>query len=132
MLTEIVTPISCYVNVANLESEHDANYSWANWIMNSGFPTEVHELDYVDCFAPNPEDKCRLVDGGRLINGEESFTLILHQEGIGTDGLLLVTRLQSMGAATFDVYANGEYIATRWIPDIPGHWIEVPTRIPNP
>ncbi len=121
-----------HLNVADLEAEHAADYRWSNQPPLSGFPTEVHELEYIDCIYPDLQNRCLMVDGGRRINGEEAFTLALNHEGIATDGLLLITRLQSVGAANFDVYANGAFVATRWIPDIPGHWLEVPTRIPNP
>ncbi len=115
------------VNVGNIESEDHTNYSWHNSEHLPGFATEVHEFDYISCAIKY----CNIVDGGRLINGEESFNLwsFLDNSGSSYD-LALVTRLNPAFAGTFDVYANGEFVGTRWIPANPGQWLEVTTCIP--
>jgi hypothetical protein len=113
------------LNVADLADERSHNYRWRNSERLPGFPTEVHEFDYVRCATAN----CRLADGGRLINGEEAFDLAWGSYSTPSD-VILVTRLHPAYLGTFDVYANNEFVATRWIPVIPGQWLEIATRIP--
>ncbi len=67
------------------------------------------------------------MDGGRLITGEERFTLGTQP---GSD-LVLITRLNPASAGQLGVYANGLRIATRAVPFIPGQWLEVPVLIPG-
>ncbi|MBZ0278579.1 MAG: hypothetical protein K8I60_20695, partial [Anaerolineae bacterium] len=113
-------PILATVDVADVSQERSAHYRWSNQERLPGFPTEVREFSFIGC-------DCVQVDSGRLINGEESFDL-----GGITPGtpLLLVTRLHPMNAGTFSVYVNDEFIARRWIPELPGIWLDVPTLIP--
>jgi hypothetical protein len=113
------------LNVANLIDERGHSYRWRNSERLPGFPTEVHEFDYVRCAT----DNCRLADGGRLINGEEAFDLAWGSYSTPSD-VILVTRLHPAYLGTFDVYVNDEFVATRWIPVIPGQWLEIATRIP--
>jgi hypothetical protein len=112
-----------YVNVANPESEAYASYHWRDAEPTSGFPTEVREFDFLNCI----DDFCRVIDGGRRITGEESFDVITSS---GQD-LLLITLLHPMSRGTFDVYVNEQLVATRWIPDLAGYWLEVPTLLPS-
>ncbi|MBI5669420.1 MAG: hypothetical protein HZC41_15560 [Chloroflexi bacterium] len=133
--TTNLTPVA-YLDVADVQTERSANYQWSNSQHEAGFPTEVHEFDYIDCSHPDPANSCRLIDGGRRINGEEAFELQLELQTLKpdftpTDALMLVTRLQAVSPGSFDVFVNDEYVATRWIPNIPGYWVEVPTRIPH-
>ncbi len=114
------------VNVGNIASEKQANYSWHNAERLSGFPTEVHEFNYISCATGN----CLTVDGGRLINGEESFDMPTGFDSAKTHDLALVTRLHPEDAGTIDVYANGELVGSRWIPAMQGNWLEVVTCIP--
>lgn len=109
------------LNVANLDDERSHAYQWGNIERIPGFPTEVYEMDYVSCDAV-----CRVLDGGRRINGYEQFTLAAQPN---SDGLLL-TRIHPAHMGSFDVYINGEYLSTRTIPAIPGQWLEIGTRIP--
>ena len=114
------------VNVGNIASEKQANYTWRNAERLSGFPTEVHEFNYIGCAI----DDCLTVDGGRLINGEESFDMRTGFGSVQPHDLALVTRLHPEDAGTIDVYANGELVGTRWIPAMQGNWLEVVTCIP--
>ncbi len=111
------------VDVADVASERAHEYAWANSRQAGGFPSEYNQFDVVGCWW----DACTLMDGGRRINGEESFTLHTHP---GED-VILITRLHPADAGTFDVYANGEFVSTRVIPALPGGWLEVPTLIPS-
>ncbi|MBZ0284961.1 MAG: hypothetical protein K8L97_29770 [Anaerolineae bacterium] len=118
---------SDYVNVADLRDEAQSNYAWRNAEQLPGFPTEVHQFEYIDCAI----ERCELVDGGRLINGEETFDLRpFHDSGDGWD-VVLVTRVHPMYAGTLDIYANGTFVDTQWIPAIPGKWLEIFTLIPE-
>ncbi len=114
------------VNVGNIDSEKAANYSWHNAERLPGFSTEVHEFDYLSCVI----DNCQLIDGGRLINGEESFDMSTGFDSGDYYAMALVTRLHPENEGTIDIYADGQLVGTRWIPAIPGKWLEVAMCIP--
>ncbi len=109
------------IDVADVEFEAEHDYQWRNDLAAGSFPTEYYEFNYLGC-----GEECRVTDGGRRINGAESFTLTTHPQ----QDLILVTRLHPAEAGTFDVYANDQLIGTRVIPALPGSWYEVPTLIP--
>jgi hypothetical protein len=113
------------INVGDLQSEKDHNYRWRNDAGRSGFPTEIHEFRYMNCLV-GFGDTCPVIDGGRLISGEESFRFSVESD----KDVILATRLHPQQHGTFDVYANDSFVATRWIPELPGQWIDVPTLIP--
>ncbi len=112
------------IDVGNLGDEAKHHYHWTDVEPLIGFPTDVHAFDYLNCYK-----MCRVTDGGRRIDGEESFDI----GGITRDqhyDELLVTRVHPVASGTIDVYANDHFVATRWIPEIPGHWLEIATLIP--
>jgi hypothetical protein len=114
------------INVAELDSESYYGYSWSNSEQTVGFATEVYEFDYANC-ATLLSNQCTILDGGRRINGVESFSLSgLHLN----EETILVTRVHAANNGTIDIYANDINIATRWIPTIPGHWLDIATLIP--
>lgn len=122
--------LSDTLNVANLDSEKAHNYQWNPVTPLEGFPTEVHQLDYLGC-----AQRCLVVDGGRIIYREESFKI---QVQAGRD-VMLVSRVQAAGAAKLQVFASareaggretGNKPIERWIPSLPGHWFDVVTLIP--
>jgi hypothetical protein len=115
------------INVGDIASEGAAHYRWRDDASAAGFPTEVHQFDYIQCTLQS----CHLVDGGRLINGEESFDLRVHEEVGQTGDAVLVTRVHPQFGGTFDVYADDTFLGTRVIPQIPGKWLEISTYIPN-
>lgn len=112
------------INVAELESERAHDYHWSDSHEVAGFPTEAYQFEYSDCVLEAP---CSVLDGGRRINGEESFTLPLDPD---LGAALLVTRLHPAFRGVFDVYVEDELIARRWIPEMAGRWLEVATLIP--
>lgn len=109
------------IDVADVESEEAHDYQWHNDRAAGSFPSEYYEFGYLNC-----ANDCLVMDGGRRINGGESFTLTTNSE----QDLILVTRLHPGDAGTFDVYANEQLVAERVIPSLPGSWYEVPTLIP--
>ena len=109
------------IDVADIASETDHHYDWRENRPPDGFPTEYYQFSTIGCVG-----ECAVIDGGRLINGEESFTL----EARPNADLILVTRVHPAAAGTFDVYANDTRVATRVIPALPGAWLEIPTLIP--
>jgi hypothetical protein len=111
------------VDVADIASEKAHDYRWQNQGRLPGFPTEVQQGSYLDCLR----DDCRILDGGRLMNGEETFTLKVTPN----KDAILVTRVHPLNAGTLDVYANHTLIDTRVIPSIPGRWLEIQTLIPK-
>jgi hypothetical protein len=112
------------LDVADIASEADHAYQWHNDHLAGGFPTEYYQFANVACAG----ESCGLpiMDGGRRINGGESFTLTLRPN----EDAILITRLHPADAGTFDVYANEQLVGTRVIPQLPGAWLEVPTLIP--
>ncbi len=116
------------VNVANLNSESTHGYTWRNAERLPGFATEAYELPAADCTRAD----CISLDGGRLINGEEAFTVQIPAALIesGQD-LVLVTRVHATHSGHFDVYANDNLIDRQWLPTLPGQWLEIGTLIPR-
>lgn len=124
-LQDVTIPYQDAVNVGELASEAAHQYKWANSYRLTGFASEVREMEYTDClvgFGGN----CFTLDGGRLINGIESF-LVATRPNVDA---LLITRIHPASQGTFDVFVEDELIATRIIPDLPGNWIDVTTLIP--
>lgn len=108
------------INVADVVSEKAHDYTWSNVRAPEGFPTDLLEATYIDCI-----ENCLLRDGGRRINGEEQFTVAV----IPGEDVLLVTRVNPMNRAEYNVYADGEFVGTRFLPQERGRWLEVPTLI---
>jgi len=111
------------LNVADLESERDKRYRWSNQSQIGGFPTEFFMFQTVGCEFFT----CRVMDGGRRINGEERFMM---RARVGEDSVL-VSRIHAVNRGTFDVYVNDQLVGTRVIPLLPGEWFEVATFIPG-
>lgn len=107
------------VNLADLESEAAANYGWRDERREPGFVTEVYEFTSAGDTAP-------ILDTGRRINGEELFTLTVRPD----EDALLISRVLPQQAGTLDIYINGDLLAQRWIPEMPGRWLEIPIVIP--
>ncbi len=127
------------INLAELGSERQHGYEWINSQDLPGFPTEFHEFSCL-------HDACRVMDGGRRINGIEWFWLTVNP---GRD-LILVMRVHPESAGHIDISAADHHLdadgsrgsarsarglysfilATRWIPAIPGEWLEIATLIP--
>lgn len=112
------------VDVADVISERAHRYGWVATGDLGGFPTEVYEFPTLGCTEVTG---CALVDGGRRISGEERFTLDAEP---GRD-LILVTRLHPGNGGQLGVYADGERVAARVVPNLPGGWLEVPVLIPG-
>lgn len=117
------------INIANLESEFDANYDY--WTpSNSGFATEVHSLSYWGC-----EVECDAIDGGRLIfdisgpnNSGEAFDF--GDEQGGAFEYLVILRVQATQAAILTASFDRRYQLDDYnvVPSIPGHWVDIPFR----
>src|SRR5690606_31894057 len=94
---------------------------------NTGFPSEFRQMDYLRC---EQTFNCDVPDSLRLINQRELF----H---IGKPLYLdtpyaLVSRVHPVSAGSIDIYMNGDFVATRWIPELPGYWLEFATVLPFP
>ncbi|MDX2141675.1 MAG: hypothetical protein SF123_26545 [Chloroflexota bacterium] len=109
------------IDVGDVANERAHDYRWRNDRPTAGFPTEFYQFTSLDC-----AENCTLMDGGRRINGEESFTLSTQPNR----ALFLLTRLHAGHPGEFDVYVDDTLIATRVIPHLPGAWYEVLTYIP--
>jgi hypothetical protein len=109
------------VNVADVASEREYAYRWQNSRAPQGFPTDVYEIAYVNCAAD-----CRLRDGGRRINHEEAFTVPVTPG----QAVILVTRVNAMHRVEYNVYADEQFVGTRFVPQERGRWLEIPTLIP--
>jgi hypothetical protein len=124
-LREDSAPISS-INVTHVQEEFRTDYYWNKQEQSPGFISEVYEMNYVDCIY----EPCVVLDGGRRIDWEEYFVPHIGDSS-GPDSILLVTRLHPAFAGTLDYYINDQHVATRWIPQIPGQWLEVATVLPN-
>lgn len=112
------------VDVAELESESAHNYDWWQRVQPEGFVTEMYRHTYHAC-GLSVEADCWAADGGRVLTGGETFTLTTHP---GAD-LLLVTRVHGRESTPLTVYANGERVASRVQPALPGRWVEIVTLV---
>lgn len=121
------------IDVANIKSENSGwiEYHWQDAYETDGFTTEVRQLTYVDCVS----DCNMIIDSGRRITGEEIMTF----PGLGFDSsiesdVILITRVHPQFAGTLDFYQDcfenpnqdWQYLTTKWIPEIPGRWLEIP------
>ncbi|MBK8026360.1 MAG: hypothetical protein IPK19_34470 [Chloroflexi bacterium] len=113
------------LDVADIVSERDHAYRWTAVQPLGGFPTEYRQYDQIGCIAGS--GGCVSMDGGRRINGEESFVLNTRP---GLD-LVLIARIHAADPGALDVYAAGELVAQRIIPALPGNWLDVPIFIPG-
>ena len=109
------------LNVAELSSEHEHHYTWHNLSHSDGFASEVYLLNVPGCSTD-----CRVLDGGRRMNGGESFALAARP---GHDHIL-VSRYHASNGGVIRVVINDSYTVERTLPSIPGQFIEVPVLIP--
>jgi len=113
------------VDVADLDSEAAHAYEWDQGASQpEGFVTEVYRLDYQSCGS---DGACPATDGGRALTGSEAFTLRTRP---GED-LLLVTRVHGRESVLLAVEVNGERLASRVQPAVPGRWVEFVTWVPG-
>ncbi len=115
------------VDVADIKDEARAHYSWHSRPDLGGFPSEVRQMDYIDCAI----DNCQITDGGRLITDYEEFNLWTYYASGSSWDVALVSRIHPASAGTLDIYVNGEFVDTQWIPSIPGKWLEIVTCVPK-
>ncbi len=111
------------INVSNLESEAQVQYFWRDHDRLPGFPTDIQELIIPNC----PIEPCTLLDGMRRISGAESFVLSPQ----AAQPIYLLTFVHPGSHGTLDIYANDQFMSRRWIPDMPGWIISIPTTIPS-
>ena len=111
------------IDVASIVSEQAHHYAWRDGERLGGFPTDVYEQSVVGCGDP----ACDLTDGGRHINGEETFEFVPPSPS--TD-MLLVTRVHAVNPGSYTVYVGDTPVATRWLPQLPGAWLEIPVVLP--
>lgn len=109
------------VNIAELTNEREHSYTWRNVSRFDGFASEIYLLDVPGCSA-----ECRVLDGGRRMNGGESFTLAAQQ---GQDHVL-VSRFHAPNGGLIRVVINDAFVTERILPFIAGQFVEIPTLIP--
>ena len=110
------------INVADMASEAAHAYDWSVRGPLRGYPTEVYDMLTLGC-----EADCALVDGGRLIDGAEQFTLAGLRPG---EPALLLTRVHPREAGRIEIRLGDLHVAERVIPALPGHWLELAAYIP--
>ncbi len=117
------------VNVANIDSENQVNYHWENDQSVNGYATVVYDFDVIGCDSSHSQS-CKVIEGARQITGEEQF--IVDLSGIeNTNTVILKTRVHPVHSISIDIYVNESLIDTQWIPENPGHWLDIGTRIPS-
>ncbi|MDW8298323.1 MAG: hypothetical protein RML95_03200 [Anaerolineae bacterium] len=116
------------LNVAHLASERAHNYRWWQALRRYGFPSELHTLTYHACAPPDMlNTACHVTDGGRLLTGGEQFKI---RTQAGRD-LLWIMRVQAQYPISLRLYADGQPIGTRVVPEIKGKWIEIASLVPR-
>ncbi|MBZ0309892.1 MAG: hypothetical protein K8I82_27755, partial [Anaerolineae bacterium] len=106
------------LNVADLTNEADFQYQWHNDPPVDGFITMVRRLPYAFCAA----DPCTVIDGGRVIRGEEKFDLPPLDSG---ESYLIVGRADAASSAALTI-GCGAAEDTAVVPALPGQWVEIP------
>ncbi len=114
-----------WLDVGDLESESEHDYRWWQDEAPPGFVTEVYRLPYHACGLPDADD-CLATDGGRVLTGGDEFTLRTRP---GED-LLLVTRVHGRHTVSLVIEANGQPLAQRVQPAVPGRWVEIVSWLP--
>lgn len=115
------------LNVADLDSEANANYKWWNNTVEPGFATVVRTLPYYACEVTAPGN-CTVTDGGRILNGGERFTLPDLDEDMTE--YLVILRVHATAPTHLEVGCDSER-QTLAIPQIGGHWVELPILLPT-
>ncbi|HEX3049125.1 MAG TPA: hypothetical protein VHP83_00605, partial [Aggregatilineaceae bacterium] len=109
-------------------SEAEYGYKWWNEETFDGFVTDVHRLPYAACDG----DDCTVLDGGRVLNGGEEFTLPDIPDG---QDYLIVLRVQAASPAVLNPTcqdlsdSHGYFVNV--VPDIPGQWVELAFWLPG-
>ena len=117
------------VNVAHIGSENEADYQWKNNLQVDGFATVVYDFDLVGCDISHSQS-CKVMEGARQLNGNEQFLADLS--GLETsDAVILRSKVHPSHPISIDIYVDNNLIDTQWIPQIPGHWLDIQTRIPS-
>ncbi len=114
------------IDVANLESEADHDYTWWQDDQPEGFVTEVYRNVYHACGLEYGPD-CWATDGGRVLTGGEEFTI----KTIPGQDLLLVTRVHGRASVPIRVLVNDYHYVLRVQPELPGRWVEIVTLVPG-
>jgi hypothetical protein len=116
------------VNVADLESEKNANYTWWNRARLGGFASTVRHLPYYACETAR-DSACRVTDGGRVLTGGEAFDLPRLPDG-NLSHYLVVMRVHAAQFSRLWV-GCGDTRQLKIVPSIPGHWVEIPILLPK-
>ncbi|MBZ0316457.1 MAG: hypothetical protein K8L91_08560 [Anaerolineae bacterium] len=114
------------IDVGNLESEAKADYEVKDNETSGGFATDVRHLSYLNC-----SENCDVIDGGRIITGGEKFTI--NDQGTNTNAYLIILRVHASEPASLilDVDCFGCSLEDVVVPNIPGHWVDIPFLIGN-
>ena len=129
-----------FVDVANLESENLAHYSWSENGQGTGFPSQIQELtSLVDTPCDSIQSRyCTtiILESGRVVDESERFNIVTSEHArmvINSENrfpLVLATLVQVVDSEQVDVYVNNTFVATRMIPNAPGRWHVILTEIP--
>lgn len=117
------------VNVADIDSEIAANYAWEMNSYPAFFATAVHDLTILGCDTSHSQS-CISIEGARWLSGGERFTVNLDTRDL-TGDVLLVSRVHPVNDTSIEVFVNDTLVDTQWIPDAPGNWLDIYTRIPQ-
>lgn len=110
------------IDVADLNSEAEAGYVWQNKQDISGFGTLVRKLPYASC----ENEPCIVTDGGRVINSGEEFDL----PPTDFENYLVIMRVHADQHQILYIGCAPDVDQIQVIPQIAGHWVEVPVLLP--
>lgn len=112
------------VNVGNEESEYQAEFQRESNPLNGGFETEVRHMSYLDCAG-----NCEALDGGRLLNHKFAIEFSIEND----QEYLIVMRFHAAQPAVIGITCDSDTPTIcaqyRVVPNLPGHWVDIPVRI---
>jgi len=116
------------INVADIESEQAGHYVWSNDTYIDGFATQVFQFQQVGCDISYSQS-CNIIDGVRQLTGLSWIAVDLSGQS-NSDTVILRSRVHAIDAISLDIFVSGNLIDTQWIPENPGHWLDIDTRLP--
>ena len=108
------------LDIADLVDEQTHTYEWWNASRLPGFISDARYMAY------RQDPSIELADGGRILDGGQSFTLVTRPD----QPILLVGRFHQATNIVLEILVNNQFAGEWRLPAIPGEWLESTFLIP--